>query len=190
MDVPILGSGSSGVSSSLKTGEEIGPQIRLLVCRTCKVIEELPDYEGNPDHDVTLQVMCERHTDSMGTAHVGNLIKVPIKYWARSEVQKEIRRQISEGSGGLNEMDQQFYDSRSTFHEDAMSCFRKHNRPAGRCPDWKASSKRLVPKTAADRKEAGLAKPGEAGPKVYLCDFCPAKTYMLTKFREETGAYK
>lgn len=182
MDVPVLG----------QTPEpETGAQIRLMLCRVCKVIEELPDFEGNPDDDTLLQIMIEKHTDSMGTPHVGNLFKVPVRHWARGEVKQEIVKQIMQGiSGGIDEVEKGFYDTRSTFFDDAMSCFREHLRPKGRCPDWKHDSKKLVPKTAAERKEAGLQAPNKAPVHTFLCDFCPAKAFMLTKAREQAGQYK
>ena len=178
-------------TSTITSGADLGPQIRLMICDTCSVIEELPDFEGNPDHDVTLNIAVQNHTDPSGIAHIGKLMKVPVKYWANAQVRDEIKKQLSAGgSKGLDEVDEKFYESRSTFHEDAMSCYAKHMRPKGRCPDYKIDSKRLVPNTKADRKEAGLGKAGTAGPKVFLCDFCPAKQYMVTRNRAEAGMYK
>lgn len=185
MDVPLLG----GPSSSLN--KDVGPQIRLLVCAQCKTVDELPDYAGDPRGDTLLQVSIERnHTDPVTQqTHVGNLIKVPLKHWADSRTQAEILKQIREGSGGVSEVDEKFYTARSTFFDDAMACFKKHLRPKGRCPDWKADNKRLIPDTAKDRKELGLAKVSETGPKVYLCQFCPVNTYMVTRARNEAGMY-
>jgi hypothetical protein len=116
--------------------------------------------------------------------------KVPLKHWANEKTKKEIIRQLSEGSGGLSEFDATFYDTRSTFFDDASACYKAHQRPKGRCPDWKDDSKRLVPDTGKERRELGFAKVNETGPKVYLCDFCPAKTYMVTRARAEAGQYK
>lgn len=194
MDVPILGNTPQNpISSHLNKGEDIGPQIRLLICHQCKTVDELPDYpdDADPRGDVVLKVAVERnHTDALtGVEHVGRLGKVPVKYWAQPTVQKQILQQIQEGSGGLADVDEKFYETRSTFFDDAMACFNKHLRPKGRCPDWRDDSKRLVPDTNAERKDLGLAKASETGPKVYLCDFCPAKTYMITRARTEAGMY-
>lgn len=181
MDVPVLEAPK----------RESGPQIRLMLCRVCKVIEELPDFEGNPDDDTLLQLAIEKHTDSFGTPHVGNLFKVPVRHWADSSVRQEIVKQIMQGiSGGIDEVEKGFYDTRSMFFEDAMTCFRQHNRPKGRCPDWKADSKKLVPKTAAERKDAGLQAPSKAPVHTFLCQFCPVNTFMVTKAREQAGQYK
>lgn len=180
MDVPVLGQ---------QPERETGAQIRLMLCRVCKVIEEIPDFEGNPDDDNLLQLMVEKHTDSIGTPHVGNLFKVPVRFWAQQDVRRQIVKQIMEGiSGGLGEVDETFYDTRSTFFEDAMTCFRKHNRPKGRCPDWKIDSKKLVPQTKAERKELGMTT--KTPISTYLCDFCPAKSFMLTQARTQAGQYK
>lgn len=167
-----------------------GPQIRLLICKTCGSIEELPDFEGRADDDDLLAISCERHTDALGTPHAGHLMKVPVKFWANESVKRQIIKQIREGVGGLDEFDASFYDTRSTFFEDAMSCYQKHLRPKGRCPDWMHESKKLVPKTAADRKEAGLAPPSKSPVHTYLCHFCPARAYMVRRAREEAGQYE
>jgi len=51
-DIPILG-------ETAKPTDEA--QIRLLVCRDCKSIEELPDYEGRPSDDLLLNISVEKH---------------------------------------------------------------------------------------------------------------------------------
>jgi len=76
-----------------------------------------------------------------------------------------------------------------TFHEDAMTCWGQHNRPKEQCPDYKSDKKQLKPDTAAERKDAGLDKPGTKGPKIYLCDFCPVKMYNQKKAFTEKGLY-
>lgn len=184
MDVPVLGTQSQSTTE--------GPFIRLLVCSQCKTIDELPDYEGDPRRDTILQVAIDQnHTDSVTQqAHVGNLLKVSVKHWTRPEVKKEIIKQIQTGSKGLAEIDDEIYESRSTFFDDAMKCFNQHQRPKGQCPDYKSDKKRLVPNTNAERKELGFAKASETGPKVHLCDFCPVKTYNVTRERMAAGAYK
>ena len=58
--------------------------------------------------------------------------------------------------------------------------------------DWKIEKKRLVPKSTADaRKELGLESAAKSGgTKVYLCDFCPAKTYVVEQNRKRLGLYE
>lgn len=173
--------------SLLKTKPEDGPFIRLLVCRSCKSIEELPDYDGRPADDLLLNISVEKHQKPV--PHEGLLFKVPVKYWVVPKVKEEIVKQISGGSSGLDAFGTNFYATKMTFHEDAMTCWSQHLRPKGQCPDYKSDKKQLKPDTAAERKEAGLDKPGMTGPKVYLCDFCPVKMYNQKRAFTEKGLY-
>lgn len=166
--------------------EKSEPQIRLLVCRTCKTIEELPDYDGPAEYDTLLEIATQRH--QRPEPHIGNLLKFPLKYWARDDVKQSILAQIKEGSSGLDVFGTNFYDTKSIFAEDAMQCFSIHLRPSNGCSDYKSDRKELKPDTAAERKAAGL----DAGtrPKIYLCDFCPAKMHYQKKVYGEKGLYK
>ncbi len=151
------------------------PMFRLLYCLVCDTLEELPPYDGEPELDHLLAVACENHVFPSGEPHKGKLYRLPIRAWAHTESKKEIIRQIKGGgSMGLAEIDDTFYDSRSTFMEDAMKCYKAHNQPKDGCSDWHANDKLLVPKTIKERKEAGLEKYEDSpGQKTYLCDFCP-----------------
>jgi len=171
---------------AVKNNEE--PQIRVLVCRNCKTIEELPDYDGDPATDTLLNILVSQHQKPV--EHVGLLLKFPLKYWAVPKIQDEIVKQIRGGSEGLDAFQTNFYATKNQFAEDAMSCFSDHLRPKGQCPDYKSDKKLLKPNTDADRKEAGLEKAGKTGPKVYLCDFCPVKSYNMQKSNAEKGLYK
>lgn len=166
--------------------DNTGPQIRLLVCLNCKTIEELPDFTGPSDRDVLLETLVERH-QSAGVAHAGHLVKVPEKHWKVPATRQSIVKQIRDGCGGLSETDPDFYDTKATFHEDALACYAQHQRPKGQCPDWRSEQKILRPSTSADRVELGLDP--AARPKVYLCQFCPVATYNATKHREAAGLY-
>ena len=160
------------------------PYIRLLVCRTCKSIDELPPYDGPEGGDVLLEITVERH----GENHIGTLYNVPALHWQSKTMNAAIREQVTNGATGLDAFGTNFYATRMQFHEDAMTCFGQHNRPKGQCPDFRSEKKRLLPSTKAERKEVGLADPKNApGPKVYLCDFCPVRTFNARKFNEERG---
>jgi hypothetical protein len=177
VDVPIL-------SAEKSTKQE--EYIRLLVCRTCKTIEELPPHDGRPQDDVLLQITVERH----GENHVGLLYNVGALHWTSPTMRESIKEQITKGSSGLDAFGTNFYATRMTFHEDAMTCFTQHMRPKGQCPDFRNEKKRLSPGTNADRKELGLSPVEKGtGPRVYLCDFCPVRTYNATKSNEERGLY-
>ncbi len=67
-----------------------------------------------------------------------------------------------------------FLLSKFTFLEGAMDCYQKHNKPKDGCSDWQDKSKLLIPNTIKERKAEGMARyQDEAGPKTYLCNFCP-----------------
>jgi len=163
------------------------PMIRILVCRNCKTIEELPDYDGDPAMDTLLNILVSKHQQPV--EHIGLLMKFPIKYWAVPKVQAEIVKQIKGGSEGLDVFQTNFYATRNQFAEDAMRCYSDHNRPKGQCADYKSDKKLLKPDTDKERKEAGLEKSGVSGPKVYLCDFCPVKSYNMEQHNIKKGMY-
>lgn len=169
-----------------------GPDIRVLWCIVCDTLEELPLFDGDPENDVLLAILVERHQFPSGEPHKGHLFRVPQIQWENDTVRREIVRQFKDGgSRGLDEFDKSFYASRDTFKEDAGVCYSAHQRPTGACSDYRSERKMLLPSTAAERKEAGLPSPKKApGPKRYLCDFCPVSTFYATKAREELGMYK
>lgn len=192
MSIPILGSGASynadgGVAREIK---DEGPQIRIFYCWNCKTIDELPDFQGRPEDDDLLAILVERH-QSAGVPHSCTPLRVGVKLWSVERIRNEIIKQIRSGTnGGLDELDPDYYATRSMFYEDAMTCYAKHLRPKEGCPDWKDSSKRLIPKTDELRKYAGLESAAKsAGTKVYLCDFCPVKSHYVTKMRDAAGMY-
>lgn len=170
--------------------DDSGPRIRLLYCSVCRSIEELPPFEGRPENDVLLEISAARH-ESNGVRHTGHLFDVAVKLWSDERVRRQIIDQIKGGSKGLSEFDAGFYDTKSNFAEDALSCYSLHLRPQGSCPDWRSERKRLVPDTKAERKEMGMPTVREVGgPKVFLCDFCPVKSFYMMKNNEQKGLYK
>jgi len=177
VSLPILG-------KEMTTPQE--DYIRLLICRTCKSIEELPPWPGKPEDDVLLQVSVERHGDN----HVGVLYNVGALHWASPTMREAIKEQITKGSSGLDAFGTNFYQTRMTFHDDAMKCYQKHLRPKGQCPDFRNEKKRLSPGTNAERKDLGLSPVEKGtGPRVFLCDFCPVRVYNSRKHNEEKGLY-
>lgn len=159
------------------------PYFRLLVCRTCKTIDELPSAEEDPGN-ILLEITVERH----GEDHTGLLYNVPKVIWMSEKMKPEVIKQITGGSSGLDVFGTQFYQTRMQFGEDAMTCYAQHNRPKGQCPDYKSSKKELKPGTARERRLEGLGE--STGPKVYLCDFCPVKTYNQKRAFEAKGLYE
>lgn len=177
---------SSAIDLGVKANQN-EPMIRVLVCRNCKTIEELPDYDGDPATDTLLNILVSKHQKPV--EHIGILMKFPFKYWAVPKIQAEIVKQIKGGSEGLDAFQTNFYATKNQFAEDAMTCYSDHNRPKDSCPDYKSDKKLLKPDTDADRKEAGLEKAGKTGPKVYLCDFCPVKSLVMEKYNKKQGLY-
>jgi hypothetical protein len=183
-DIPLLGS---------RQMEHKGPLIRLLRCLVCNTWEELPDWEGSVEEDFLLEVSIEKHKFPSGEPHVGKLFKVPVSYWADAEKRKAVLTQLGQGGSiGLDALDpdKAFYDTKMTFAEDAMNCWRSRLSPKNGCDDYQSPKKRILPKTAAERKELGLPSPADApGPKVYICNFCPVHSVVTTRKRQILGMY-
>jgi hypothetical protein len=193
MGLPIIGQGNNLPADAGQVTEikDNGPKIRILYCWNCKTIEELPDFEGNPDDDVLLAVMIERH-ETAGVAHAGSLFKIGMSIWQNTKYREQIIDQMRDKvGGGLDNLDAGYYETRATFYEDAMTCYSKHLRPSNGCADYASESKRLLPKTDALRKDAGLESTAKSNStRVYLCDFCPVKSTVMTKQRRAAGMYK
>lgn len=182
MAIPLLG-GRGEMDDSGSIAKEIkddGPQIRVFYCWNCRMFDEIPDFQGRPEDDDLLAILVERH-QSAGVPHSCTPFRVGVKIWSNEKVRMAIMKQIREQTnGGLDELDPNYYATRSMFYEDAMTCYTAHNRPKGDCGDWKSEKKRLLPNTAAERKEVGLSSPERSGAtKVYLCDFCPVKSNLM-----------
>jgi hypothetical protein len=152
--------------------------IRLLVCRDCKTIEPLPDYTGDPEHDHLLNYLVKPHRTN-GEEHIGMLARVETTDWNDPRIQREISKKLVTEFGGETGLGSDFYNTRDTFREDAMSCFRQHHRNPD-CNDYKSDAKRLTPNTAQERKEAGLG-PYHSEHDRWLCDYCPVHSMVMTK---------
>lgn len=165
------------------------PTFRLLYCLVCQTLEELPPYDGEPELDHLLAIACEQHVFPSGEPHKGRLFVLPLKAWAHKDSKQEIIRQIKGGgSKGIAEMDETFYDSRSTFLEDAMLCYKAHNKPKEGCADWHSEQKLLIPNTEKERRKEGLGKYKDSpGKKTYLCDFCPVAIGVAQRKRKLLG---
>jgi hypothetical protein len=171
-----------------------GPVLRLLMCFECSSVEELPPHDGPPETDVLLELTAEKHEYPSGERHKGKLFILPVKTWANTSHRKAIIEQLRGGaSKGLDAMDpdEQFYETKMQFAEDAMQCYNYHLRPSDPgCPDYETEPKRLLPKTHKERIELGLPDPASSGaPKVYLCHFCPFHAVATTKKRMIRGMY-
>lgn len=182
-------------------------EIRLLICKRCRTVEEVLDYEGPPEEDYLLQTVVERHQRcTPGGAQVGGetpeaalqgdraLARVEREHWNNPESRKQILSQLGMGQTGFEE---HFYDVKNTFQEDALKCFARHNRPKGDCIDYKEPSKLLGNAILSDEEKQtkknnwGLIVKEDRKPaEVYLCDFCPVKSTQQQKFFKKKGLYK
>ena len=184
MGVPIIGQGNNDLNA--------GPVLRILYCYVCDSIEELPPFFGRPENDHLLAVSLEKHVFPSGEEHKGRLYVFPEAYW-NGQTKKDIIDQIRgrAGAKGLASADPTYYDTKNTFMEDALTCFSRHGRPEDGCSDYQSPAKRLLPKTAEERKELGLPSPKDApGPRSYLCNFCPVHSQVTTRKRALLGMYK
>lgn len=192
---PFAGNPVPGPGTTPSTG---GPEVRLLVCTNCKTVEVLDDYTGPQERadefDVVLNIALEKHRDGVERIpHVGQIFRVPEAEWAKPDVQDQIRRQViarldPNAETGLGS---EAYALRDNFREDAMACWERHARAPG-CSDYKSDAKQLVPDTAGDRKEAGMAKFDRHNPstKRYLCEYCPVHSLVQQAARKKAGLYE
>jgi hypothetical protein len=159
----------------------------------CNTLEELPDYEGPSDRDYLLEISLEKHVFPSGEPHVGKLFKLPVTAWGNGEKRKAIMDQLTaKGAQGLDALDPEasFYDTKMTFANDAMNCWKAHLQPKDGCEDYASPKKRLLPNTAKERADLNLPKPEHAdGPKIYLCNFCPVHSAVTTRRRAAAGMY-
>jgi len=178
---------------------------RLLVCRECKTIEQLPLYDGPPEleaQDPILDGLVRRHVQAHGDikpdmAALLVASEEPCTCGERPRV--DVNGRILPGNAwirgnhtfweghkdevlkGLKErwtgFDPEFYATKDTYREDAMRCFNLHRRPQGTdCIDWQADNRRLTP--------SGWKKN-----HVYLCHFCPVASSVATAKRLARGMY-
>jgi len=156
-------------------------QIRLLACKDCRTIEELPDFNGPPEYDTILSyVLAERHQPPHAPAHIGQLFKVDKRHWQDPSASQQISEQIAQRlGGGETGLGHTFYDTKNNLVADAFACWKRHNKNRA-CPDYKSDSKLLTPDTKGERKEEGMSKfvPGQSGPKRWLCEFCPVHSLV------------
>ena len=175
-------------------------RVNLLVCKTCKTIEEVPyakngKYLGEGKYDQSenpfLQAAVAPHERG---GHMGMLTDVNFVYWMTPKVKASIIAQVKEQftgkssplTAGLDAFGTNFYETKDTFSQDAMKCWQLHNRTTD-CSDYKNDRKLLDAGTGKERKAEGL---GKSTIKVYLCDFCPVKMEVQKKAFKAKGLDK
>lgn len=169
---------------------------RLLVCKECKTIEELPLWDGDPKdepQDQLLDNLVRRHVQKHGeTEDSAMLLNVPDEAWNDPNDQLRILTNLQERWTGFVPS---AYHLMNTFAEDALRCYNKHHRPTGGCIDYCEPNKLLTSNLwhsemddfidKSDRKKYSLS----GRTPVYLCQWCPVETWVTTKKRNEKHLY-
>lgn len=161
-------------------------KVRLLVCFECQSIEEVPWFEGPAERDETLEYRASAHARPSGERHLGQLFVVDKVQWDDPQYRTAIVKQISDERARATGLGQEFYDVKSTFSEDAMTCWKRHGRRTN-CEDYKTDKMRLYPDTRGERKELGLDP--KTRPSTFLCQFCPVNSVVVQKQRAARGDY-
>ena len=171
------------------------PMMRLLVCKKCKTIDDVPPYEGpeggenTVQYDHHLKFFVDPHVDKNCPNQDRLVYHLPVKYWIVPKVKESIVAQIQAGgSQGLDVFGTNFYATSNNFRADAMTCWIKEHNQTKDCSDYKSEKKKLKPGTTKERADAGLDS--ESKVKVYLCDFCPVKSLVQEKAYKKQGLYK
>ncbi len=151
--------------------------IRLLICAACKSIEELPWYEGPPEHDDLKNYRLSFHRFASGNQHPFTIGDVGAADWKSPVKRQLILETITKHVDGVGEdgLGAEFYDLKANFQQDALDCWRRHGRRTD-CEDFESDSRRLLPDTAAERRDAS-SRTFQLSPRnrpyTYLCQFCP-----------------
>ena len=174
-----------------KAAWEGSPKLRLLYCKTCHVLEELPWMPRRLNQeDPFLENMVRKHEHGKPSDVAGHcqLMDVPVVFWNNPQKRDALVRQIyNELSPGLDAIAPGYYDLKNNLSADALQCYVKHNKPTdGNCSDWHADNKKVYPDTAAERKDAGLGKRTE-GTFQYLCSACPVAVVRQQRAYEKAG---
>jgi hypothetical protein len=181
-------------------------EIRLFLCRRCKTLEEVLDFDGPAEEDQLLMHVVAKHQRcAPGGALIGGqtpeeqlassdmaLARVDRTHWNNPKHRQQILAQLGQAGTGF---EQNYYDIKNTFQEDALKCYSKHGRPKDGCIDYKNADKELgnALMTSEEKKASnsfGLEVMGKARRKVFLCDFCPVKSGVQHKVFKKAGLYE
>lgn len=162
--------------------------MRLLLCRPCATLEELPDYEGPPEYDRLLNELVQRHRQIDPVVHdgerVANLMHVEDRDWEQNR--GAILDRMRSKDQGFGEP--WIHEAHNTYKEDALACFSRHGRPKEGCIDYWDSSKRIGRPTPEGRAVLRtLHKLGDKDP--HICAWCPVHTYVTTEKQWRAGLY-
>lgn len=164
-------------------------KLRLLICHTHQSVQPLP-WCGEDNQ--CAHPACTEPLEYRLTGHIGcrvDLGDIEEKHWDNAAMRPSIIKQAigyTLGPGKAAGLGEQYYDVRSTFRDDAMECWRRHNRTKD-CDEFRADRMRLYPDTRADRKEIGLDP--KLRPSTFLCDFCPVLSIKMQRMRKDKYGY-
>jgi hypothetical protein len=156
----------------------------LLICYECRTLQPVPFGQPAETNDA-LQFRMAEHQTPGGERHRGMLADVKVSDWENPQIRREIETSLFEATRGQG-LGDTYYSVKATFAEDAMKCWKAHNRNRT-CPDYKSDAKILKPGTDKERKSEGLPL---FRSNTYLCDFCPVKSIVQQAVFEERGLYK
>lgn len=166
--------------------------MRLLLCKCCKTLEQIEDFDGHPSEDRLLEELVRRHNERDPMAHGGeatlplSLMHVSEKDWF--ENREQIIERINEEHKATG-FDGWVYEAMNTYLDDAMKCYNQHGRPKQGCIDWWADSKRIGRPTAEGRQAVkDQYKLGERDP--HICSSCPVASWVMTEQNAQAGLYK
>jgi hypothetical protein len=185
---------------------------RLFVCLDCQTIDVFPLLTGeqsqtaveDANRDPLLNDLTNRHLqkhrmDLVNQANPASgfqkarVFVVEDQLWEKDHLRTLVLKNIKKQWAGF---EPELYAVKDTFQTDALKCFSAHSRPKAGCIDWREDSKLLTPsswKSESDDlvEKSDLKKIGTIRRKpIYLCDFCPVKSYYLMRARADRGMYK
>lgn len=154
--------------------------IRLYICDDCKQIIPIHS-DGTPPYkyDYLLHTLEDQHGFR---GHRFAVVTVNKAGWEDTQGQKKIVQAIKDSlAGGETGFGSAFYDVKDQFREDAMECWRQHNRTHN-CQDFKSEKKVLQPDTKDLRRSEGL---GDYRSNIHLCNFCPVASLVEQALRKK-----
>jgi hypothetical protein len=106
----------------------------------------------------------------------------PDPLWKRKDILRQIWARFGHDAGYPEE----FYAAKDTFREDAGLCYQRHGRPGYEkgpdgCIDYHTDAKLLTDKNWKTRNPAR--------DHVWLCEFCPYASVVMTRKRKKRGDY-
>lgn len=197
-DVPLLGQPASVTRSDKEQDprKQKGPWVRILLCFTCKTMEQMRDYPPNapPEFDAVLHELNRKHggdEPDPTRLHREAILRPEQKDWDNRKIREQILDQAWATEKGFRPS---YYALKDTLQEDAAKCWKKHGKPNAHvgCSDYRADSRRIGNPAASDRKvlarelgrdhhDLGL------GPRVFLCEFCPYESVVQQKKQDKYG---